>query len=253
MKWLDATEQVLRDFGTPVHYEELAIEILRRHLVETRSQTPAITLHASVSLDVRRRQEKGLPPRFTIGYGDVGLAEWEPGPSDEAREIIERTRGRAQRDLLARLRDLDGADFESFLEVLLSEMGYSVTVIGGTRDDEGIDLVAELAGGAAPQRIGMQAKCLGPRREVGPTVIRLLRDSLDTQGCNAGAVITTARFNADAVRVAEEPGKLPIELIDGSRLVDLAVEYGVGVRIENLTMYHEQLEGVFYVGDEESS
>jgi restriction endonuclease Mrr len=251
MKWLDAAESVLRDFGTPTHYEELAEEIVRRRLVETRSRTPAISLHASVSMDVRRRLERGLPARFTIGGGLVGLADWEPGPSDEAREIIERTRGRAQRDVLAGLRALHGADFESFLELLLSEMGYSVSVIGGGAEDEGIDLVAELAGGAAPQRIGVQAKCLGPRREVGPNVVRLLRDGLDTQGCNAGAVITTARFNADAIRVAQEPGKLPVELIDGSRLVALAVEYGVGIRSETLTMFHEDLDGAFEV-DEES-
>jgi restriction endonuclease Mrr len=148
MKWLDAVEQILFDFGTPIHYDTLAEDVLRRRLVETKSQTPAITLHTSVSIDVRHRRDSGLPARFTIGGGLVGLAAWESGPSDEARAVIQRTRDRARREVLAKLRELDGPTFESFLEVLLSEMGYSVTVIGGTGDDEGIDLVAELAGGA---------------------------------------------------------------------------------------------------------
>jgi restriction endonuclease Mrr len=251
VKWLDAAEQVLGDYGTPVHYDELARQIVRRGLVQTRSNTPAITLHASVSLDLRSRREKGLPPRFTIGQGMVGLAGWEPGPSDEARRIIDRTRDRAKRELLSGLRALSGQEFESFLEVLLSEMGYSVTVIGGTRADQGIDLVAELAGGAATQRIGIQAKCLGPSREVGPSVIRLLRDALDTQQCNAGAVVATARFNAEARAVSAEPGKPPVELIDSARLVELAVEYGVGVRSQTIAEYHADLASVFQVTDDE--
>lgn len=241
MKWLDAVERVLSEVGTPVNYRELTDTVLREHLVETESGTPHITLHASVSQDIRRLESRGLPPRFSIEAGDVGLAEWSTGPSDEAIETIERSRTRAKQELLRKLRDLSGAEFESYLEVLFTKMTYDVTVTGGSGDD-GIDLVATLGGGIGAQRVGVQAKCLGARREIGPNPVRLLRDALPAHGCNAGAIVATCRFNTDAVRVADEPGRPPIELVGPDRLVDLALEYRVGVTSETIDMFTESLD-----------
>lgn len=120
-------------------------------------------------------------------------------------------------------------------------MGYDVTVTGGS-DDEGIDVVAELVVGIGAQRIGIQAKCLGSRREVGPSTVRLLRDALSSRECNAGAVVATCRYNEDAKRVAEEAGKPPVELVDADRLTDLALQYGVGARSEAIEAYSEDLD-----------
>jgi restriction endonuclease Mrr len=247
MRWLDAAEQVLRETETPVNYNDLSATIIRRQLVETESQTPAITLHASLGLDIRRRINRGLPPRFTVFKGEVGLAEWDVGPFEEALQTIENTRQRARRDLLAKLRRLDG-EFETFLEVLFTEMGYDVTVTGGS-DDDGIDLIAELSTGIGAQRIGIQAKCFGANRNIGPNVVRLLRDALSTRECNAGAVVSTCRMDPRAVEVAAELGKIPVELVDHERLLDLAFEYQVGIRLESLEAYSEDLEGVFEVED----
>jgi restriction endonuclease Mrr len=245
MRWLDAAEQVLREAQTPMHYVELANIILRKNLVDTSSQTPAITLHASINLDVKGRRERGLPARFLIvPGGDITLAEWEGGPLEDAREALAASRERAKRDLLRRLRELDGSEFETFLERLFTEVGYDVTVTGGS-GDEGIDIVAELVVGIGAQRVGMQAKCLGSQREVGPNTIRLLRDALSSRECNAGAVVATTRFNDAARAVAAEVGKPPIELIDADRLTDLALQYGVGVRSETIEAYNEDLDSVF--------
>jgi restriction endonuclease Mrr len=241
MKWLDAIERVLREVGTPTGYRDLANTVVREQLVATESQTPDITLHASVSQDIRRRRSRGLPPRFTISAGDIGLAEWSTSPPDDAVDTIERSRSRAKQELLRKLRELDGAQFESFLELLFTKMGYDVAVTGGARDD-GIDLIAALSGGIGAQSVGVQAKCLGPRREIGPNPIRLLRDALPAQECNAGAVVATCRFNADAVRVAQEPGRPPIKLIGPKELTDLALEFRVGVRSETIDLFVEDLE-----------
>lgn len=246
MKWLDAAEQILHEAGTPLGYRDLTDQILRRNLVETESQTPAITLHASVNIDIRRRQERGLPPRFTLSRGDIGLAIWEIGPFEEAMETIARTREKAKRDLLSRLRNLSGAEFEGFLEVLFTRMGYDVQVTGGARD-QGIDLVAELSSGVGAQRMGIQAKCRRAGRAIGPNPLRLLRDALSSAQCNAGAVVATCDFNADAQSVAAEEGKPPLELIDSDRLTDLAIEYKVGIRTEPLEAYQEDLRSVFEV------
>jgi restriction endonuclease Mrr len=244
MNWLDACEKVLRDNGTPTVYRDVADHIMRQNFVDTKTRTPAITLHTSVGQDVRRRRARGLPPRFTLSKGVIGLAEWEIGPFEDAMETIQKTREKAKRDLLAKLRRLDGPDFEAFLEVLFTEMGYDVQATGGSGDD-GIDLVGELSSGVGAQRIGIQAKCMGANRRIGPNVIRLLRDALSTRGCNAGAVVATCEFNDDARAVAAEPGKPPLELIGPDRLTDLALEFKVGIQTEPLEAYRESLESVF--------
>lgn len=244
MRWLEATERVLREVGTPLNYNELADHIMRENLVETETRTPAITLHTSVSQDIRRRRDRGVPPRFTLSQSVIGLAEWEIGPFEDAMQTIQRTRDRAKRDLIAKLRELSGTDFEGFLEVLFTRMGYDVQVTAGSRD-EGIDLIAELNSGVGAQRIGIQAKCMGARRSIGPNTIRLLRDALSGGQCNAGAVIATCRFNADATAVSEEAGKPPVELIGPDRLADLAVEFKVGIQTEPLEAYSENLATVF--------
>lgn len=193
---------------------------------------------------MRRRVDRGLPPRFTIQAGDIGLADWSAPPLKEAQVTVDKPREKAKRELLQKLRKLDGGDFESFLEVLLIGMGYEVEVTGGTGDD-GVDLIAESSGGVSPQRIGNQAKCLGSGRETGPNPVRLLRDALPSKDCQAGAVISTARFDADAGRVAAEPGRPPVELIGPDELAELAAEYGVGISARSVDLAFEDLDGVF--------
>jgi len=245
VKWLEAAEQVLREANTPVPYRDVADMIVGRNLVPTRTKTPSITLHASINLDAKRREEQGLPPRFVIRPGGVvTLAEWEIGPLERVLEEARRSRAHAGRELLRKLRALDGPDFESFLEVLFTRMGYDVVVTGGSGDD-GEDLVAELTGGIAPQRVGIQAKAQGSHRQIGPNVVRLLRDALSTRGCSAGTVVATVNFNADARRVAEEPGKPPVRLIGPDELTSMALDFKVGVDVEPLDLFRENLRGVY--------
>lgn len=111
------------------------------------------------------------------------------------------------------------------------------------------DLVAELGTGIGAQRIGIQAKCLGANRTVGPNTVRLLRDALTTRQCNAGAVIATCRFENAAIEVADEAGKFPVELVDHNRLIDLALEFKVGIRTEPLDVYREDLKSAFSTED----
>lgn len=244
MKWLDAIEQILSEADEQLHYGELARRIMTRSLVDTSSQTPDITVHASVGQDIRRRRERGFPPRFTIDSGVIGLAEWSAPALKEAQDVVEQVRNQAHRDLMTELRKLDGTQFESFLEVLLIRMGYEVEVIGGAGDD-GIDLVAESGGGVSPQRIGIQAKCLGSNRRVGPNVVRVLRDALPTKECQSGAIISTARFDDRAVEVAKEPGRLAIQLTGPDELAELAARYGAGISSRPIELLYENLEEVF--------
>jgi len=250
MRWLDAVERILRDEGTSMHYEAIATEIMRRSLVDTRSATPGITLHASVSQDIGRRRSAGLAPRFAReGGGLFTLAEWTVGPDEDVRDAVARTREQARRQLLRELRQLSGEIFESFLEVLFTQMGYDVTVTAGS-DDEGVDLVAERSGGVGVERVAVQAKRSKANRRIGPRVVRYLRDAAVSRECTSAALVTTSDFDAKAVEVAQEPQRLPVRLIGGTELIDLSLEASVGIRTENLTLVHADLDSVFEIQDE---
>lgn len=254
MKWLDAAERVLTDEGTAMHYEEIANRILSQNLVTTKTQTPGITLHASISQDIRRRQSSGLELRFA--REEVGLftmAQWQAGPPEDVRKAISRSRDHARRQLLKGLRELSGEEFESFLEVLLTAHGYDVTVTAGG-DDEGIDLIAERSGrGVAIERVGIQAKRLKTNRKVGPKIIRYLRDAASSKGCTSAALITTSGFDAKALEIANEENRLPVQLLGGDDLALLAVEAGVGIRTEALTLVVEDLASTFEISEDSGS
>ena len=203
-----------------------------------------ITVNASVSQDIRRRQHRGLPPRFILDSAEISLAEWVAPPLKEAQTTVDLFRDKAKRDLITKLRQLEGAQFESFLEVLLISMGYDAEVTGGSGDD-GIDLIAENTGGVSPQRTGIQAKCLGSNRRVGPNTVRLLRDALQSRNCQTGAVISTVKFNADAQRIAAEAGRPAVALIGPDELAELAAEHSVGISSRPADLLYEDLQGVF--------
>ncbi len=250
MRWLDAAEKILREYGHALHYGVITHEIEHQNLVATQTKTPEITLHASLSGDIRRRADASLPMRFVrLGGGDFSMAEWEVGAAEDVLNSIAAHREDAMRQIKRFLRDLDGDNFVTFLEVLLTTTGYNVTVTDGT-DDDGIDLLAERTGGIASERVGIQAKAKSAaRRRIGPNTVRLLRDALPTQQCTSGAVMTTGDFDARAEEVCAEPGKLPVKLISGETLVHMAIEAGVGVRLETATLVITDLDGVLTVDE----
>ena len=46
MDALDAAEEVLRKHGSPMHYNDITVEVLRRGLWITTGKTPAATVNA---------------------------------------------------------------------------------------------------------------------------------------------------------------------------------------------------------------
>ena len=86
-------------------------------------------------------------------------------------------------------------------------------------------------------RTAVQAKCKGPGKRVGPKDVRLLRDVLPKFRCSQGVLITTSKFTTDAKDAANEENRLPIILIDGDKLAELALEHEVGIRSQSVKTY----------------
>ena len=236
MTWNDAAEKVLRAEKKPLHYKLLTQKILEQKLLETEGKTPHLTLHASISLENKARQEKGIPPRFTVERGEVRLAAWErPAAAIFHQARVERDR--VKTELLKRLRQLSGEEFEGYIEALLVKMGYQNVEVRGGPGDEGIDLLCEMSQGINQVKTAVQSKCKQRQNKVGPNAVRLLRDVLPKFKCSQGVLITTSGFTPQAHGAASEEGRLPIILIDGDKLAELAIEHEVGVKCQEIKTY----------------
>jgi len=239
MKWNDAAENVLRNAREALHYKELARKIIGGQLVETSSKSPETTLHACISQENEARQDRGIPVRFTIERGMVSLSEWEAPPRQERTltEELGKRRTAAKTDLMKRLRQLPGDRFESYVEALVVKMGYENVEARGGPGDEGIDLLCEMSQGINQVKTAVQAKCKQAQNKVSVKDVRLLRDVLPKFRCSQGVLITTSGFTKEAEEAATEEGRLPIILIDGDRLAELALEHEVGVKAIQLKAY----------------
>lgn len=138
-----------------------------------------------------------------------------------------------QTDLLARILEQTPAFFERVIVDLLVGMGY-----GGTHENAAMRLGKSWDGGIdgivdedrlGLDRIYLQAKRYAHHVSVGRREIQGFVGSLVGLGASKGVFVTTSTFSSPAVDFARGLQQRVI-LIDGARLTELMVEFGVGVR-----------------------
>ncbi|OYU33452.1 restriction endonuclease [Novosphingobium sp. PASSN1] len=136
-------------------------------------------------------------------------------------------------DLLTRVLEQSPSFFERLIVDLLVAMGY-----GGSHEDAARKLGKSGDGGIdgiidedrlGLDRIYVQAKRYGAGSVVGRPEVQGFVGSLVGLGANKGVFVTTSTFSKQALDYARALQQRVI-LIDGSRLTELMVEFGVGVR-----------------------
>lgn len=150
-------------------------------------------------------------------------------------------------DLLAQVTQLTPQQFEALVVQLLVAMGYG----GTTRDagqalgrsgDNGIDgLVKQDPLGL--DKVYLQAKKW--QNTVHSPEIRTFAGSLSYHKASKGVFLTTSSFSDGARETAERLGN--IILIDGPRLAELMIQYGVGVIIRT-TYALKRVDSEFFEG-----
>jgi HJR/Mrr/RecB family endonuclease len=91
---------------------------------------------------------------------------------------------------------MNGVEFEKFIAMLFSKMGYSTKVTQET-GDQGIDVLAEKNG----TKIGIQAKCYSGT--VPNAAIQEVAAGIAHYRCDKGIVITNNYFSKSAIKLAE--------------------------------------------------
>lgn len=135
-------------------------------------------------------------------------------------------------DLLDQILTMSPDFFEKLVVELLVAMGYGGSLqeagtILGKSGDGGIDGVIKMDKLGIDQ-IYIQAKRWDRSKSVCSPHIRDFIGALMIKGAKKGVFITTSSFTKDADGVAENPS-FKVVLIDGKQLVDLMIEYNLGV------------------------
>lgn len=137
-------------------------------------------------------------------------------------------------DLLERVLVQSPAFFEGVIVDLLVSMGYggshaSAALRLGRTGDGGVDGVID-EDRLGLDRIYVQAKRYGTTSSVGRPEVQGFVGSLVGLGATKGVFVTTSTFSIPAIDYVRHLPQRVI-LIDGTRLTELMVEHGVGVRV----------------------
>jgi restriction system protein len=163
------------------------------------------------------------------------IKEEELTPQERLTKTIDAINQQLASDILDNLKGNTFQYFEKFVVQLLQSMGY-----GGFRKDSGIVTGASGDNGIVGvilqdilglETVGIQAKRFKDGN-VGSPDIRNFIGSLAVKGFSKGVFLTTSSFSPEAIKTASESKQHKIILIDGKKLANLAIEFNVGVQVE---------------------
>ena len=139
------------------------------------------------------------------------------------------------KELLERLRGKEPAFFERAVVELLVKMGYGGTggVAAATQlvNDGGIDGIID-QDVLGLNKVYIQAKRYAAGNTVGRPELQGFVGALIGRA-DRGVFITTSTFSSGAIEYAERNTTMRLILIDGARLTDLMIRYGVGVQTKD--------------------
>lgn len=151
-------------------------------------------------------------------------------------------------ELLTRILEQTPTFFERVIVELLVAMGYggsheNAAMRLGKSGDGGIDGIVD-EDRLGLDRIYIQAKRYAPHSSIGRPEIQGFVGSLVGLGASKGVFVTTSTFSAPAVEYVRGLQQRVI-LIDGARLTELMVEFGVGVRLNRVVEFKRLDEDFF--------
>lgn len=225
MQFKDAAYEILKKSGQPLHYKEIAARAMEAGLLETLGRTPEATMGALLYTDTinpdsrfRRGDERGTFVLKIMASGTI-------------QQQIENIQIQIHKVLRKQLLSMVPQKFEELIRLLLEQMGFEETETTPYSNDKGVDVRGVLRSNPLSiVKVAIQAKRW--TGNVGAGVVRDLRGSLKVADSEQGLIITPSDFSSGAKEDAQSTGKTPIRLINGNQLVDLLIQYNVGVKKE---------------------
>lgn len=153
-------------------------------------------------------------------------------PIEQIEQGVARVHEAVAKELLERLRGKEPGFFEQAVVDLLVAMGYGGTggVAAATQlvNDGGIDGIID-QDVLGLNKVYVQAKRYAAGNSVGRPELQAFVGALIGKA-DRGVFITTSTFSSGAIEYADRSTAARLILIDGTRLTDLMIRFGVGVQ-----------------------
>ncbi len=203
-----------------------------------------VSEHPSALAEAQVSKIAKVPPDSRLAEGDTEKGPAEPVSPERASpdERIEEALGELNDSLASELLDLiaraSPSSFEHLVLDVLHALGYGTSRLDlqhvGGSSDGGIDGVISL------DRLGLEKVYVQAKRwqnSVGRPEIQGFFGALAGRRAKKGVFITTSAFTREAREYAAQVSD-SIVLVNGSRLAQLMIEYGVGVTHRPLKIAH---------------
>lgn len=163
------------------------------------------------------------------------IEEVEQNPQERLDAAVKELHDQLANDLLKAIMEPEGRDGDTFFEKivtdLLEKIGYGEGRVTQASNDGGIDGIIKTDPlGFDP--ILIQAKRYSLDNKVGRPEIQRFAGALGS--VSRGVFITTSSFQKTAIEYARTYPHATIALIDGKQLVNLMIQYGLGVSTDHV-------------------
>jgi len=153
-------------------------------------------------------------------------------PEERLQQSYQEIKNSLASDLLDQILSMSPAFFEKLVVELLVAMGYGGSLreagmILGKSGDGGVDGLIKMDK-LGIDEIFIQAKRWDRTNSVSSVDIRNFIGALTIKGSKKGVFITTSKFTKEALSVSQQHN-FKVALIDGEKLVNLMIEYNLGV------------------------
>lgn len=184
----------------------------------------------------------------SINAGNQKSVESSATPEEQIENANELLNEALKAELLSQILEQSPTFFEHIIVELLVSMGYGGTHENAARGlgksgDGGVDGVVD-EDRLGLDRIYVQAKRHAPHHGIGRPEIQGFVGSLVGLGASKGVFVTTSSFSKQAYEYASAVQHRVI-LIDGAKLTELMIEFGVGVRVSR-TVQVKRLDEDFF-------
>lgn len=177
---------------------------------------------------------------------EVAIDQGVKTPEEILASAYQNMRSQLADTLIQTVLSCSPAFFENLVLDLLLAMGYggsrreAATAVGRSSDG-GIDGIIN------EDRLGLDAIYVQAKRwqgGVGSPVVRDFVGSLVGHAANKGVLITTSHFTYEARQYA---AKVPqkVVMIDGPKLAELMIDFGIGVQVEE-TYVHKRIDESYF-------
>lgn len=160
--------------------------------------------------------------------------------TEELLQLIKDFSNKQRESLKKQLENMDPYAFEELIKELLEAMNYEEVEVTTPSNDKGVDVKGIVQIGITTVVEVVQVKRV--KGNIQRPVLDMLRGSLHRFNALRGTIITTGDFSKGVREASTEIGAAPITLINGDKLVELLIEYGVGVQKAETSYFVVNLE-----------